>query len=576
MSELKKQLEVRFRPILNLISGLSGDNSLKIRKQFCRFGFFTVLMMLTFSLFSTTLAATKKTIIVGGDYDYPPYSFFDKNGDLKGLDIDLIRIIAQKIDVEVEFVFTPWDEAINNLKSGKIDILLAAIYTEDRTKYFDFTIPYNMDYYSIFTREGTGIKKIDDLQGKRVVMLKGDASIEKFLKPLGLVKNISYAPSYPLAFERLINGKYDYILAPFAIASHTLREMEAEGGNINGIHSTKETLLPSLYRMCIKKGNRDLLIQLNDVLDALKTTNEINRLREKWNLERPTSWQAVDVIKYVLIGLIPIAVIVILSLLWSWSLKKQVDRKSKSLREAVKKAELANLSKSRFLANMSHEIRTPLNVISGFSQALIMDNQNKLSEDELVKISNNIYTAGEQLSGIISNVLEISKIEVDRVSLNLEMVNLKKSVQAIYGLSKVRALKQGIIFNYGYDADLPEIIQSDREKINRILNILVGNAIKFTPAGKSIWLKVKKDNNFVEFQLEDQGIGIDEQYLDKIFDPFEQVDYSITTEYGGTGLGLAIAKAYVEQLKGTVTVQSEKGQGSIFTVKLPLLHTESN
>ncbi len=520
-------------------------------------------------------AENKGTIVVGGDYDYPPYSFLDKNGDPQGFDVDLIKTIAKKIDVEITFVFTPWDEAVSNLKSGKIDLLMAALYTEDRTRFFEFTIPYHMDYYSIFSREESGIRSINELQGKKVIMLNGDASIEKFIIPLGLLQNITYTASYPDAFKLLLAGRHDYILAPFAIAQHTLKELEEQEENTDSIVSTGETLLPSQYRLAVKKGNAELLTKLNDSLDALKSEKGIQRLREKWIMERPTSWQTPEVIQYVLLGLVPIGFLVVIAFAWSWSLKKQVNAKSESLRIAVRKAEMANLAKSRFMANMSHEIRTPLNAISGFSQALIIDSEKRSLGEEFAKIAENIQKAGEQLLGIIENILEISKIEVDEVRPNPEEFNLKKDVQAVYGLNKVRALKQGVVFNYGYDSDLPEIVRSDKVKLNRILTILIGNAIKFTPPEKSIWLKLKREDDFFVLQLEDQGIGIEERYLKEIFEPFVQVDDSITKKYSGTGLGLTIAKAYVEMLNGTIAVQSRKDHGSVFIVKLPLNAVEA-
>ena len=537
---------------------------------------YSVAVAIFFSFFSAAQAKTKQTIIVGGDYNYPPYSFIDKNNVPKGFDVDLIKAVAKKIDVNLKFVFTPWAEALNNLKSGKIDLLLAVLYTEDRTRFFEFTIPYNTDYYSIFSGGKSGIHTVKDLQGKKVIMLKGDASIENFIKPLGLLKNITYAISYPEAFELLLSDQHDYILAPFAIASHTLKEMEEQEGKSLDIVSTGETLLPSLYRLAVKKGNTELLTNLNDGLDALKLEHEIEAIHQKWIEDRSTTWQSTEVIKYAMMGLIPIGLLVIFSLLWSWSLKKQVTKKSESLRAAVKKAEMANIAKSRFLANMNHEIRTPLNVISGFSQALMTDGEKRPLGEEVSKIAQNIHTAGDLLSDIIANILEISKIETEKVKVHLEEFNLKKIVQAVYGLNKVRALNQGVIFNYGYDAEIPEFIRSDRDKLQRILSILIGNAIKFTPNGKSIWLKLKKADGFFVLQLEDQGIGIAKEELSRIFEPFAQVDDSLSKKYGGTGLGLAIAKAYIEALHGTITLQDQKPQGSVFVVKLPLIRVETS
>lgn len=529
-----------------------------------------VTTLLLLFCFITVQAQPRRTIVVGGDFNYPPYSYMDEKGDLQGFDIDLIRAIAEKIDADITFSFTPWNMAIENLKAGEVDLLMAVLYTEERSQYFDFSIPYNSDSYSIFSREGSGITGVNDLQGKKVAMLQGDASIEMFIKPLGLLSDITFATSYPEAFEFLLTHQYDYVLAPFSVAADSLKQMEQERGLDLGIVSTGQPLLPSLYRLAVKKGDPLLLTQLNDSLDALKSEGKIQKLRDKWIINRPTNWPLKKVVKSFLMVLIPVTLIVLFALLWGWSLRREVKKKSESLREALHQAKSASLAKSRFLANMNHEIRTPLNAISGFSQALMIDIQKYSLGDDYYKIAKNIHTAGENLSDIINNILELSKIQAEHRPLQVEVFNLKKTIQGIYGLNKLRALKQGIIFNYGYDADLPEVVQSDKTALTRILTILVENAIKFTPSGKSIWLKLKRENDQLRIQLEDDGIGIDETYLEKIFAPFEQVDDSMTKKYGGTGLGLTIAKAYVMLLSGTISAENQKGQGTVFNVVLPL------
>jgi len=532
---------------------------------------FGLAVMPGFLLATAELAKTK--IIIGGDYDYPPYSFFDKSGIAKGFDVDLIKAVAERIDAEIEFVFTPWDEAVQNLKTGKVDLLLATLYTEDRTRYFDFTIPYNLDYYSIFSLKGSNIQSVNDLHGKNVIILKGDASIENFIKPLDLVKNISHAVSYPEAFKRLLSGQHDYILAPFAIASNTIKELEQQGKNTADIISTNETLLPSLYRLAVKKGNAELLTTLNDSLDALKSENKIQMLRDRWITKRPASWEATTVIKYVLISIIPIVLLIISFLLWSWSHKRQVAKKSESLKKTIKKAELANLAKSRFLASMNHEIRTPLNAISGFSQALMIDCEKKSLGEDIAKLAKNTYTAAERLTGTINNIMEISKIESGKIELQLADFNIKKTVQAMFGLYKVKALNQDVIFNIGYDPGLPEMIHSDREKLTRTLNILIESAIKFTPAGKSIWLKVKTENRFIELQLEGKGIEIEASFIRNIFKPFEQYDDFVIKTFGPVGLDLALAKTYVEMLNGTASVVSCQDHAAILVIRIPILPT---
>ncbi|MGR3319465.1 MAG: ATP-binding protein [Candidatus Anammoxibacter sp.] len=259
---------------------------------------------------------------------------------------------------------------------------------------------------------------------------------------------------------------------------------------------------------------------------------------------------------------------------YSRELEQKVAERTKELAVARDQAMAANDSKSRFLANMSHEIRTPLNSIVGFSQILLKDSKDHVLTEEFRQFLQNIKVSGENLSELINNILDLSKIEAGKTTLSMENLNLKLLVQGIFHTNKAQAIKKNIKFNYTYDPDLPEIIYSDRTKLNQILMNLTSNAIKFTAAKKEVSLKAAREKDVIVFEVEDQGIGIAPGRQESIFEPFEQAESSTTRLYGGTGLGLSIAKSMVKLLKGEISLKSEEGKGTTFIFKIPLVESD--
>ncbi len=261
-------------------------------------------------------------------------------------------------------------------------------------------------------------------------------------------------------------------------------------------------------------------------------------------------------------------------------LQQKVDQLSSALKVSAKSqktAEEANQAKSQFLANMSHELRTPLNAIIGYGEILIEDAQD-LEQKEFIPDLIKIQSAGKHLLSLINDILDISKIEAGKMELFLEEFELKSLLEEIIVTAQPLIEKNQNQFELRY-ADEIGLIYADMTKFRQILFNLLSNASKFTQQGL-IFLKINiyKQNNqdWLQIQVEDNGIGISNEQINQLFQPFTQADASTTRQYGGTGLGLTITKKFCEMMGGEIKLKSELGKGTIFTIELPVLVTAQN
>ncbi len=252
------------------------------------------------------------------------------------------------------------------------------------------------------------------------------------------------------------------------------------------------------------------------------------------------------------------------------TLEERVIERTHDLHDALVAAESANRAKSEFLATMSHELRTPLTCVIGMSSTLLRWSLGQMSakQQEYLKT---IHDSGEHLLTLINDILDLSQLEAGKTILKITEFSLTKLAhQCVQNVAqKAREAELQLEITLALDSEKPDLWTADRRRVQQIILNLLNNAIKFTPAGGIVTLRVWSEGKNAVFQVEDTGVGIPEDQQSLLFNNFQQLDTSYRRQYGGAGLGLALTKQLVELHGGWIEVQSRVDVGSIFTVHLP-------
>lgn len=265
-------------------------------------------------------------------------------------------------------------------------------------------------------------------------------------------------------------------------------------------------------------------------------------------------------------------------LLMNSTLEQSVLERTRELNDAKEAAEAANRAKSLFLANMSHEIRTPLNGVLGMNSLI----QSQDVPDKVRHYSEVVEQSGNQLLGLLNDILDLAKLESGKFEPKPEAFNIKQHTQTTLETLEARAAEKGIAIKAEFAQDLPETIVTDPSFIWHIIMNIVGNAIKFTDEGSidvdvSLTSAPGDGSPLLQLVISDTGIGIPAREIDTIFQRFQQVDATETRKYGGTGLGLAIVQEFVELLGGGISATVREPNGTVFTVQVPVeLETEAD
>ncbi|NNF82706.1 MAG: response regulator [Flavobacteriaceae bacterium] len=333
--------------------------------------------------------------------------------------------------------------------------------------------------------------------------------------------------------------------------------------NLNDeILSEKRELLSPDKKFQLEISDKDAVIH--------KQAEEINKQNEATSLNKLTTILSV--------ALITILSLLTLSLYKNNNIRLKTNnmlyKKNEELLTEKERAEIAAKTKANFLSTVTHELRTPLYAVTGLTNMLLEEEP----KPEQIQHLKSLKFSGDYLLTFINDILQINKIEANKVELDPEVFNLKNKVENVIAALSNQAIDNNIAIHFEYEKHLPEVFNGDQLKISQILINLIGNSIKFTKDG-DIWVRVKKNSKKgktynVTLEVEDNGIGISDEKQQHMFDSFSQGSVQINRKYGGTGLGLSIVKGLVEILHGSINLKSNLGEGTTFFVEVPLEETK--
>jgi signal transduction histidine kinase/CheY-like chemotaxis protein len=484
----------------------------------------------------------------------------------------------ERAGLDYTFVHGTWLEGLGRLESGEIDVMVDVAYSEERARVYDFngeTVIVN--WGSIYSRPGLRIESFLGLEGLVVAAMEGsihtngEGGVLSLAKSFGI--DFAYLPTenYEAAWKAVEDGKADV-----AVVNRIFGLEREKTGRLN---RSNVFFNPISIKYAFNKESRRtarLVGAFDDALVALKAD------------KRSAYYAALDkylpnfiekrsfIPAWLKVALPAIGAALCIALFFVVALSREIGFRRKVEAELVRAkeaAETANRAKGSFLANMSHEIRTPLNAVLGYAQILRADPSLR---DEHRGYLDKIRNGGEHLLSVINEILDMSKIESGKTTLETASFDLHAAIREAAEISEARAKAKGLTLAAEIDAALPRFAVGDETKLRQILINLLGNAVKFTEKG-SVRLRAErfpglggaKDGPTVRFTVSDTGIGIDPADQERIFDAFEQARASAAAREG-TGLGLSISRKLARLMGGDISVSSRLGAGSefVFTVRL--------
>jgi signal transduction histidine kinase len=252
---------------------------------------------------------------------------------------------------------------------------------------------------------------------------------------------------------------------------------------------------------------------------------------------------------------------------YSLQLEEKVRSRTIELENAKERAESADRLKTAFLLNMSHELRTPLNSIIGFSGILLNQLAGPLNGEQRKQMEM-VLKSGRHLLSLINDILDISKIEAGELKPDYSSVDLSELISEVVRLVESQARNKGLKLSFE-NSFTSRMITTDKIRVRQILINLIYNAVKFTESGE-VRIRSWAEGEQIKIEITDTGIGIRAEDLEKLFNPFVQLENSLVRKFEGSGLGLSISKKLVDMLNGTIAVQSQAGKGSTFILSLPV------
>lgn len=517
-------------------------------------------------------------IRVAADPDWAPLEYIDKQGRLQGISADYLQRLTRLLNVRFEPSRTTWQQAVADLKAGKLDMFASVRRTAEREHYATFTESYLSVPIVLFTNPAVAyIGNPEELAGHKVAVVEGYAIQELLARDYPDIK-LLVVPDIKTGLQHLAKSDVTAFAGNLLTTGYYIRDLGLTQLKVAG-----RTPYSNEQAMAARKDLPHLASILRKALTAISEP-ERNQIYQRWvaiKYEEPSDYSLVWKVLAVVLPILALFIYWNRRLLLTEAALRESENQLRQLNAQLQSnisvlettrdaSEAANRAKSLFLANMSHELRTPLNAILGFSQLLAREPDITPPQRDKLKTINR---AGEHLLAMINDVLDLSKIEAGKVELKPENFDLVQMFQDLAEMFHFRAKSKGLTFHLEMDSQPFFHVKADQGKLRQILINLLGNAVKFTHQGE-IHLRVTyvetATQTRLQVEVEDTGTGISTAELEQIFEPFSQASTLPHGEHQGTGLGLAISRSFIELMGGCYNIKSTLGEGTCFRFEVPI------
>lgn len=499
--------------------------------------------------------------------DAEPYISFI-GGHSVGIVPDTMALIADEMGVRINIIqATSFEQYIEYIESGNYDIVLDGV-KDNSCDYFDdyyFTEPYiDVIYSRVSLRQRkSGVTKVAMVDERSL----GALYSKKFYYP----EQIEYCGSIDKCFDAVKDGECTEMVINSFAAEKIVND------DLRNKYISVSMNKPLAVRIAVnKKLGEEFVKLLNTAIENLDQTKITNIVSMHTMYVKPETsiidrLYANPTLGFTMIALISVAVMLFVILAFVVVKHRGEVGQRELLKSALANEENANNAKSQFLARMSHEIRTPMNAIVGL---VALARERADDKKAVLEYLDKIDSASDMLLSLINDVLDMSAIESNKFKIANNKFDFKKLMSGISSMYYSQCSAKNVHFNMQITDVTEEVLIGDSLRLNQILLNLISNAVKFTDDGGSINFNVIQTSKtdeyvYMKFIVRDNGCGMNEDMLSRVFKPFEQESTYNTRKYGGSGLGLSIVKSLVDMMHGAITVESEKDVGTTFTVDMP-------
>ena len=506
-----------------------------------------------------------------------PMTYVDEEtGAPAGINIDIMKSIADMAGMEMKFEFlAPGTGTFDPIRGGSADAIGSIVSLEGRKDLdgVQLTLPYLYSYMVFIGRQGA---VFDASKPHRIALTEHSTGMAAWLRQNYADCPITFYPSQDESLRAVITGQADFTLQNIRVAARLLQSPRYED-----LALLPSPLIPENYCLAISNGAApEFLSILNKGIRAL-APEDIYAIVLNHTANAPYQHGTSDYLyqfRLALAASIILLILLILLLYYAFRQKRELiealTEKNEALTKASADADFANQAKSRFLARMSHELRTPMNAILGFTA--IAQGQTE-SPTAIAGSLQKIRLSSQALLSIINDILDMSAIESNKLQIKDAPFLLDDTITTIREMYQPQCELKGVSFTVD-DQVQSRRLSGDQNRLNQILLNLVSNAVKFTGEGGAVRVSFAEepdadgeDRVNLVLRVADTGIGMTEEFRQRLFRPFEQASALIFQKYGGSGLGLSITKNLTTLMNGSIDVDTALGKGTTFTIRLPFL-----